>query len=171
VSSQSPPAPNREPGADHPGPVARRLRSRLSAFVPPLLADFKGLTVSGLRPDLLAGVAIAALAVPQAMAYAQTAGMPVVAGLYGLVLPVIAYAFIGSSRVLMTGPTATAALMVAPAIAAVSSDPNAYPALGAMLALLVAAVFLLARVLRLGWISDYFSAAVLLGFLRAWPSP
>ena len=45
-----------------------------------------------LRPDVLAGVTIAALAVPQAMAYAQTAGLPVVAGLYGLLLPVVAYA-------------------------------------------------------------------------------
>ena len=87
------------------------------------------------------------------------------AGLYGLLLPVIAYGVLGSSRVLMTGPTATAALMVGPALVAVSADPATYPALAAMLALLVAATFLVARVLRLGWISDYFSSAVLLGFL------
>jgi high affinity sulfate transporter 1 len=99
------------------------------------------------------------------MAYAQTAGLPVVAGLYGLLLPVAAYAVLGSSRVLMTGPTATAALMVGPALLLVSPDPAAYPVLGAMLALLVGAVLLAARLLRLGWISDYFSSAVLLGFL------
>jgi high affinity sulfate transporter 1 len=118
-----------------------------------------------MRPDLVAGVTIAALAVPQGMAYAQTAGLPVVAGLYGLLIPIVAYAVLGSSRVLMTGPTATAALMVGPALVLVSPDPATYPVLAAMLAVLVAAVFVVARVLRLGWIANYFSAAVLLGFL------
>ena len=131
----------------------------------PLVESVRGYSVSLLRVDVLAGVALAALAVPQGMAYAQTAGLPVVAGLYGLLLPLVAYAALGSSRSLMTGPTATSALLVAPALASVSSDPADYPALAAMLALLVGAVFLVARLLRLGWISDYFSAAVLLGFL------
>ena len=131
----------------------------------PLVASLRGYPAAHLRVDLVAGIALAALAVPQGMAYAQTAGLPVVAGLYGLLLPLVAYAALGSSRSLMTGPTATAALLVAPALAAVSADPADYPALAAMLALLVGAVFLVARLLRLGWISDYFSAAVLLGFL------
>jgi high affinity sulfate transporter 1 len=130
-----------------------------------LLASLAGYSSAGFRVDLIAGIALAALAVPQGMAYAQTAGLPVVAGLYGLLLPLVAYAALGSSRSLMTGPTATSALLVAPALATVSSDPAEYPALAAMLALLVGAVFLGARLLRLGWISDYFSAAVLLGFL------
>lgn len=108
---------------------------------------------------------IAALAIPQAMAYAQLAGLPVVLGLYGLVLPLVAYALLGSSRTLMSGPTTTAALMVGPVLAAVSPDPSTHLALAAMLALLVGAVFLLSRLLRLGWVSDYFSAAVLLGFV------
>jgi high affinity sulfate transporter 1 len=131
----------------------------------PLVDDLMRKRVHGIRTDVLAGVGIAALAVPQAMGYAQTAGLPVVAGLYGLLLPLVAYAALGSSRVLMTGPTATAALLVLPAVAVVSDDPADYPVLAAMLALLVAAVFLVGRVLRLGWISDYFSAAVMLGFL------
>jgi len=129
------------------------------------VGSLRGYSSNSLRVDVLAGVALAALAVPQGMAYAQTAGLPVQAGLYGLMLPLVAYAALGSSRSLMTGPTATSALLVAPALAAVSSDPADYPALAAMLALLVGAVFVLARLLRLGWISDYFSAAVLLGFL------
>jgi high affinity sulfate transporter 1 len=108
---------------------------------------------------------VAALALPQAMAYAQLAGLPVVVGLYGLVLPLLAYALLGSSRVLMTGPTTTAALMVGPALVAVDPDPDAHVALAAMLALLVGLVFLLARLLHLGWLADYFSAAVLLGFV------
>ncbi len=129
----------------------------------PLLEQLRG--YHSLRPDLVAGVMVAALALPQAMAYAQIAGLPVVAGLYGLLLPVIAYAFLGSSRVLMTGPTTTAALMVGPALLAVSDDPGSYPVLAAMLALLVGLVFLLGRLAHLGWLADYFSTAVLLGFV------
>lgn len=129
----------------------------------PLLAQLKG--YGSLRPDVFAGVLVAALALPQALAYAQLAGLPVVAGLYGLLLPIVAYALLGSSRVLMTGPTTTAALMVGPALVAVSADPSDYPALAAMLALLVGLVFLLGRLAHLGWLADYFSSAVLLGFV------
>ena len=150
-----------EPSAPSPFSAAPVSDSRWRFL--PLVGQLRGYTT--LRPDVLAGVMIAALAVPQAMAYAQTAGLPVVAGLYGLLLPVLAYALLGSSRVLMTGPTTTAALMVAPALAAITSDPEAWPALAAMLALLVGAVFALAGVLRLGWVADYFSSAVLLGFV------
>jgi high affinity sulfate transporter 1 len=150
---------------DSPQPFRAKAASTSRWRFLPLVASLRGYSASHLRVDLIAGVALAALAVPQAMAYAQTAGLPVVAGLYGLLLPLVAYAALGSSRSLMTGPTATSALLVAPALATVTSDPAQYPALAAMLALLVAAVFLVARLLRLGWISDYFSAAVLLGFL------
>lgn len=129
----------------------------------PLLEQLRG--YRSLRPDLVAGVMVAALALPQAMAYAQIADLPVVVGLYGLLLPIIAYAFLGSSRVLMTGPTTTAALMVGPALVAVSDNPATYPALAAMLALLVGLVFLLGRLANLGWLADYFSTAVLLGFV------
>ena len=154
-----------EYAGDRPHPFRRPRPPAGRTRLLPLLADLRDLRPARLRPDLLAGVTIAALAVPQGMAYAQTAGLPVVAGLYGLLLPVVAYAALGSSRVLMTGPTATAALMVGPALVVVSPDPSTYPVLGAMLALLVGGVFLAGRALRLGWISDYFSAAVLLGFL------
>jgi sulfate permease, SulP family len=153
------------PYGSAPQPFRPKERSTSWRRFVPLLGSLGGYSSSRLRVDLVAGIALAALAVPQGMAYAQTAGLPVVAGLYGLLLPLVAYAALGSSRSLMTGPTATSALLVAPALAAVSSDPAEYPALAAMLALLVGAVFLGARLLRLGWISDYFSAAVLLGFL------
>ncbi len=128
----------------------------------PLIADLRH--YRSLRPDVMAGIAMAAIAVPQGMAYAQTAGLPVVAGLYALLIPLVAYAALGSSQVMMAGPTATSALMVAPALVAISSDPAHYPALAAMTALLVAGWFVVARLFRLGWISDYFSSPVLLGF-------
>jgi high affinity sulfate transporter 1 len=155
-----------EYAGDRPSPfTSESLKKAPRPSLLPILVDLRSYTRMRLRTDVLAGVAIAALAVPQAMAYAQTAGLPVAAGLYGLLVPLVAYAALGSSQVLMTGPTATAALLVAPALLTVSTDPASYPALGAMLALLVGVVFLAARLLRLGWISNYFSTAVLLGFL------
>ncbi len=132
----------------------------------PLLSDLSGYSRKWFRADVVAGVTIATLAVPQSMAYAQTAGMPAAAGLYGLMLPVALYALLASSRALVTGPTATSALLVVPAVAPLADgDPVRYVALAAMLALLVGVVFVIARVAKLGWIADYFSAAVLLGFL------
>lgn len=161
-----PPEPaDREYSGDRPEPFQARVESTSPLRFVPVVADLRSYSRRILRADVIAGVALAAVAIPQSMAYAQTAGLPVVAGLYGLLLPLVAYALLGSSRNLMTGPTATSALMVAPALVAISSDPADYPALAAMMALLVAAVFLMARVFRLGWIADYFSTSVLLGFL------
>ena len=152
-------------GGTRPEPFLAQKRSRSPLRFVPIVGDLRQYSGRLLRGDVIAGVAMAAIAVPQGMAYAQTAGLPVVAGLYGLLLPLVAYAFLGSSRTLMTGPTATSALMVAPALIAISSDPADYPALAAMMAILVAVIFVIARVLRLGWVSDYFSTSVLLGFL------
>jgi len=158
------PADHEYPGA-RPEPFQAPRQSRSLLRFVPLVGDLRSYSRRLLRADLVAGVALAAVAIPQAMAYAQTAGLPVVAGLYGLLLPLAAYALLGSSRNLMTGPTATTALMVAPGLVAISSDPADYPVLAAMMALLVAAVFIAARVFHLGWVADYFSTSVLLGFL------
>ena len=119
-----------------------------------------------LRTDVVAGVTVAALALPSSMAYAELAGVPVSAGLYALLLPVLAYALLGSAPRVVVGPEGTVALLVATAIAplAAAGSPE-YAALAAMLALLVGAVFLLARLARVGWIADYFSQAVLVGYI------
>ena len=119
-----------------------------------------------LRTDVVAGVTVAALALPSSMAYAELAGVPVSAGLYALLLPVLAYAFLGSAPRVVVGPEGTVALLVATAIAplAAAGSPE-YAALAAMLAILVGAVFLVARLARLGWIADYFSQAVLVGYI------
>jgi sulfate permease, SulP family len=164
-----PPGPNpanREYGGDAPRPFRRGdRRPLLDRFVPlvPALREYRR---EWIGRDVLAGVVIAALAVPQSMAYAQTAGLPVQAGLYALLVPVVAYAALGSSRRLMTGPTAAAALLVPAAVLPIASaGSSAYLAAAAMLALLVGALLALGRLLRLGWITDYISVAVLLGFL------
>jgi sulfate permease, SulP family len=119
------------------------------------------------RRDLVAGLTVAALALPSAMAYGELAGLSPVNGLYALLAPTIAYVLLGSSRRLVIGPEGSVSTLVAAAVlplAATGSDDAAE--LAAMLALLVAACFLLAWVLRLGWVADYFSRPVLIGYLH-----
>jgi sulfate permease, SulP family len=122
-----------------------------------------------LRQDVLAGFTVAAIALPAAMAYAELAGLSPVVGLYALLLPTVAYTLLGSSRQLIVGPEGSVSALVAAAllpIVAASQDPQRYASLAALLALLVGAVFLVARAVRLGWIADYFSRAVLTGYIH-----
>jgi sulfate permease, SulP family len=117
--------------------------------------------------DVLAGVTVAALALPSAMAYAELAGLSPVNGLYALLLPAVAYVLLGSSRQLVIGPEGSISALVAAAILplAVAGSPEAVE-LAAALALLVGGCFLAARALRLGWLADYFSRPVLIGYLH-----
>jgi high affinity sulfate transporter 1 len=117
--------------------------------------------------DLVAGVTVASLALPAAMAYAELAGLSAVHGLYALLLPAVVYALLGSSRQLVVGPEGSIAAIIAAAILPLApAGSYAASELVATLALLIAACFLLARLLRLGWIADYFSRPVLIGYLH-----
>lgn len=119
------------------------------------------------RRDLLAGLTVAALALPSGMAYAEVAGLPLVNGLYALLLPTVLYTFLGSSRQLIVGPEGSIATLVAAAVLPLAAAGSGEASeLGAMLALLVAACFLLARLVRLGWLADYFSRPVLVGYIH-----
>ena len=133
----------------------------------PVSAQLSDYRVPSARRDLLAGVTVAALAVPAAMAYAEVAGLSPVHGLYALLLPTVAYVVLGSSRQLVVGPEGSIATLVAAAVLplAVGAGPAAAE-LAALLALLVAACFGLAWLLRLGWIADYFSRPVLVGYIH-----
>jgi high affinity sulfate transporter 1 len=117
--------------------------------------------------DLIAGVTVAALAIPSAMAYAEVAGVSPVNGLYALLLPAVAYVFLGSSKQLIVGPEGSISTLVGAAILplAVAGSTEAAE-LAAMLALLVGACFGIAWLLRLGWIADYFSRPVLIGYIH-----
>ena len=133
----------------------------------PVSAELPRYRAPSARRDVVAGVTVAALAVPAAMAYAEVAGVSPVNGLYALLLPTVAYVLLGSSRQLIVGPEGSVSTLVGAAVlplAASASDSAAE--LAAMLALLVAACFALAWVLRLGWIADYFSRPVLLGYIH-----
>jgi MFS superfamily sulfate permease-like transporter len=125
--------------------------------------DYRGQT---LRRDALAGITVAALALPAAMAYAELAGVPPVVGLYTLLLPAVAYALLGSSRQLIVGPEGAIAAMVGAALIPMTPDPDQRATLAALLALLVGATYLVALTARLGWIADYLSRPVLIGYLQ-----
>jgi sulfate permease, SulP family len=117
-------------------------------------------------PEALAGVTLAALAIPEVMGYSQIAGMPVVTGLYTLLLPVFAFAVLGSSRHLVVGAdSATAAVMAAGLVTLAAAGSDEYVALAGTVALIAAAMLLLARLARLGFIADFLSRTVLIGFL------
>jgi len=101
------------------------------------------------------------------MAYAEVAGLSPVNGLYALLLPAVLYTFIGSSRQLIVGPEGSISALVGAALLPLAAAGSSQAAeLAAMLALLVAACFLLAWVARLGWLADYFSRPVLIGYIH-----
>jgi high affinity sulfate transporter 1 len=119
------------------------------------------------RRDAAAGLTVAALAVPSGMAYAELAGLPATAGLYALLLPTVGYVLLGSSRQLIVGPEGTLSALVAVSVLPVAGAGTSEAGeLAAMLALLVAACFVLARAARLGWVADYLSRPVLVGYLH-----
>ncbi len=118
------------------------------------------------RPDLFAGVGVAAYLVPQVMAYATLAGLDPVVGLWGCLLPLVVYAVLGSSRLLSIGPESTTAIMTAAALAPLAAgDPGVYATQAALCAVLVGALCLVAAVLHLGFVASLLSRPVLIGYL------
>ena len=128
----------------------------------------------GLRPiqratalrDAFAGVVMAAMDTPQVLGYSKIAGMPVVTGLYSLLLPLLAFAAFGSSRYLVVAADSATAAIFADGIAGAATPASAkYIALACIVAVMTAVILLLARLLRLGFIADFLSRTVLVGFL------
>jgi high affinity sulfate transporter 1 len=117
--------------------------------------------------DSLAGIEVAAMSIPQTLGYASIAGMPAVSGLYTLFLPLLAFATFGSSRYLVVAADSATAAILAGGVSRIEpvlAGPR-YVALAGMVALLTAAFLLLARFLRLGFLADFLSRTVLVGFL------
>ncbi|QZS53635.1 SulP family inorganic anion transporter [Rhodococcus opacus] len=118
------------------------------------------------RPDVIAGLTVWAVLVPEALAYATIAGVPPVVGLYAAIPALILYAAAGSSRHLVVGPmSATAALSAAIVAPLAGADGGKYAALTAVLAIATGIAGLLAGVLRLGFIASFISEPVLKGFI------
>lgn len=119
---------------------------------------------SRLIPEIVAGITLAALGIPEVMGYTKIIGTPVITGLYTLLLPVLAYAVLGSSRHLVVAADSATAAMVSAALASYIGGSQ-YVALTSLVALVAGGLLLLARVLRLGFLADFLSRTVLVGFL------
>ena len=123
---------------------------------------------SNLRSDLAAGLTVGAMLVPQAMAYALLAGLPPEIGLYAATIPVIIYALFGTSRQLAVGPVAIVSLLTAAALAPLVEEGTAgYLSAAALLALMVGVVHLVLGAGRLGFLVNFLSHSVLVGFTAA----
>jgi SulP family sulfate permease len=119
-----------------------------------------------LRADALAGIALAGLLIPEAMGYAGIAGLPPQAGLYATAFGLLAYTIFGSSRQLAVSPTSASAAILAATVAPLAAQtPGKFFVLASAVSLVVGVLFLLAGILKLGFISDFISKPVLKGFV------
>jgi len=141
--------------ADHTAPVRFRI---LQGVLPITAAEIPG--------EIVAGVTLAAIAIPEVMGYTKISGTPVITGLYTMLIPTALFAVFGSSRHLVVGAdSATAAILAGGLAGIAATGSDQYLALAGVLALLAGAFLLLARVLRLGFLADFLSRTVLIGFL------
>ncbi len=132
----------------------------------PLFEGILPLSRAGAIRDAVAGVQLAAMNIPQALGYARIAGMPVVTGFYTLLLPMLAFAVFGSSRYLVVAADSATAAILAGGVSTMAPLASArYVALAGTVALLTAGLLLLARILKLGFLADFLSQTVLVGFL------
>ncbi len=131
-----------------------------------ILGWLSGYQTDWLRYDLIAGLITAAVVIPKAMAYATIAGLPVQVGLYTAFLPMLIYAAVGTSRPLSVSTTTTIAILVGTELSLVmpDGDPASLVRASATLTLLVGAILVLASFLRLGFIANFISEPVLVGF-------
>lgn len=139
---------------------------RLARLMPGLAA-LLGYRRADLPRDLIAGLSVAAVALPVGVAYAQLAGFSPVVGLYASILPLLAYALFGTSRQLMVGPDAATCALVAATVAPLAGgDETLYLSLSVMLAALTGLFCIGASFLRLGALADFLSKPILVGFLN-----
>ena len=147
-------------------PTARPSKPEASRWRWSLFQGILPYDKSRLTADILAGITLAAMNIPQAIGYTKIAGMPPVTGLYTLLLPLIAFAMFGASRYLVVAADSATAAILAVGVGRWREwgSPH-YVALASMVALLVAVLLLLARLLRLGFLADFLSRTVFVGFL------
>jgi MFS superfamily sulfate permease-like transporter len=132
-----------------------------------LLQGVLPISASQIPGEIIAGLTLAALGIPEVMGYTKIIGTPVITGLYTLFLPVVIFALLGSSRHLVVSADSATAAMVAAALAGLSFTANTprYIELTSLIAIVTAGILILARILRLGFLADFLSRTVLVGFL------
>lgn len=144
--------------------VIRKRDSRGLRF--PVLQGVLPVRVEQLPTEIIAGVTLATLAIPEVMGYTKIAGMPVITGLYTILIPMILFGLCGSSRHLVVGADSATAAMLAAGLAGFAvQGSNEYVALAAVIALMTAVFLFAARIVGLGFLSDFLSRTVLVGFL------
>ncbi|MYW63350.1 sulfate permease [Streptomyces sp. SID8379] len=138
-------------------------------WVPPGVRTLREYRRAWLIKDVVAGVVLSTLLVPQGMAYAELAGLPAITGLYTSVLCLLAYAVTGPSRILVLGPDSSLGPMIAATVlplVASGGDPERAVALASVLALMVGAITALAGVARLGFVADLISKPTMIGYMN-----
>jgi high affinity sulfate transporter 1 len=136
---------------------------------PPGLRALRGYERSWLRRDLVAGIVLSTLLVPQGMAYAELAGLPAITGLYTTILCLIGYAIFGPSRILVLGPDSSLGPMIAATLLPIlgsGGSPEHAIALASMLALIVGAIMILSGIARLGFVADLLSKPTQIGYMN-----
>jgi high affinity sulfate transporter 1 len=133
----------------------------------PLFQGLLPFNKSNLAGDIMGGVILAALGIPEVMGYTKIIGTPVVTGLYTMLLPMIAFAIFGCSRHLVVSADSATAAMVAAALTSLSFTANTprYVEMTSLVALVAGAMLIAARILRAGFLADFLSRTVLVGFL------
>ena len=138
----------------------------------PILQWLPNYQLSWLRTDILAGLTVWAVMVPEAMAYSGIAGVPPLVGLYTVPIPLIVYALMGTSKTMVVGPDSATALISAGTVGAViassggASQVAEYVALSSALALIVGGIFLVLGLARMGWVANFIPTPVMKGFIQ-----
>lgn len=144
-------------------PEAKRELSRAL----PSLTWVRSYKLAWLGADCVAGLTVAAVILPVAMAYGQLAGLPPVAGIYASMAPLLIYALFGPSRRLILGPDASSAALVAAAVVPMANgNPARYAALAALLAVLTGLISVAASLVRLGFVASFLSKPILVGYMN-----
>lgn len=132
----------------------------------PILQGVLPIERTQIPAEVIAGITLAALAIPEVMGYTKISGTPIVTGLYTLLIPMVLFGLFGSSRHLVVGAdSATAAILAAGLVGLAATGSDQYMALAAVLAFMAAGFLLLARFIGLGFMADFLSRTVLIGFL------
>ena len=147
-------------------PASPRGRWREWLGAQPVLQGVLPIDRSRVPTDMLAGLTLAALGIPEVLGYAKIAGMPLVTGLYTMLLPMAVFAVLGSSRhLVVAADSATAAILAAALTGLAAVGSERYVRLAGLAALLAGGMLLLARLARLGFLANFLSRTVLVGFL------
>lgn len=138
----------------------------------PILQWLPNYQLSWLRADIIAGLTVWAVMVPEAMAYSGIAGVPPLVGLYTVPIPLIVYALFGTSRTMVIGPDSATALISAGTVGAVVASHSGatqvaeYVAISSALALIVGVIFLILGLARMGWVANFIPTPVMKGFIQ-----